>query len=270
MSATMHMLSHWQLSIKDADPMRISRILSILSLLIVLSACTHLGKDETHGWSVEQYYDRANEQMSKGDYAEAVETFTKLEARYPYGRHTQQAQLEVIYAHYKAGEPASAIAAADRFIRLHPRHPNVDYAYYLRGLTTFDQGSSFLERWLPQERAKRDPASLREAFNYFRQLVNQYPDSRYTPDAIARMTVLRNNLARHEVLVADYYLRRGIHLAAANRGKYVIEHYPQSTAIPDALAIMVQAYRQMGMNELADDAKRVLELNHPEHELLQD
>ena len=249
--------------------MRIKRTLSILSLLFILGGCSHIGTDETHNWSVEQFYNRANELMNKGDHAAAIETYTKLEARYPYGRYAQQAQLEVIYAHYKAEEPASAVAAADRFIRLHPRHPNVDYAYYLRGLATFDQGSGFLERWLPQDRAKRDPASLRESFDYFQQLITQYPASRYAADALSRMTILRNNLARHEVLVADYYLRRGIYLAAANRGKYVVEHYPQSTAIPDALAVMVQAYQQMQMPDLAKDAQRVLELNYPEHELLQ-
>ncbi len=251
--------------------MRITRALSIFSLLLplfILGGCSHIGKDETHGWSVEQFYERANHQMSRGNYADAVETYTQLEARYPYGRYAQQAQLEVIYAHYKASEPASAVAAADRFIRLHPRHPSVDYAYYLRGLATFDQGSGFLERWVPQDRAKRDPAGMRESFGYFRELVERFPESRYAPDSVARMTILRNNLARHEVLAAQYYLERGIHLAAANRGKYVVEHYPQSTAIPDALAVMVQAYEKMQMHDLAADARRVLELNHPEHELL--
>lgn len=249
--------------------MRITGILSILSLLLLLSGCSHLGKDETHNWTAEQFYQRASDQMSNGDYVSAIETFTQLEARFPYGRYSQQAQLEVIYAHYKAGEPSSAVAAADRFIRLHPRHPNVDYAYYLRGLATFDQGSGFLENWIKQDRSERDPASLRESFGYFRELVTQFPDSRYAPDSVARMTILRNNLARHEVLVADYYLRRGIHLAAANRGKFVLENYPQSSAIPDALAVMIQAYQRMEMNDLADDAMRVLELNHPNYEHLQ-
>ena len=247
--------------------MRITGILSILSLLLLLGGCSHIGKDETHGWSTEQFYNRANEQLRKGDYTAAVETYTKLEARYPYGRYAQQAQLEVIYAHYKADEPGSAVAAADRFIRLYPRHPNVDYAYYLRGLATFGQGTGILERLLPQDRAQRDPASMRESFDYFRELVTRFPDSRYSSDAVARMTILRNNLARHEVLVADYYLRRGVYLAAVNRGKYVVEHYPQSNAIPDALAVMVQGYRKMGMNDLAEDARQVLALNYPDYRL---
>lgn len=250
--------------------MRITGMLSILSLLWLIAGCSTIGKDETHDWTVEQFYERASNEMNSGNYEQAIQTFTQLEARYPYGRYAQQAQLEVIYAHYKNGEPASAVAAADRFIRLHPRHPNVDYAYYLRGLAVFDQGSSFLERWVPQDRAKRDPAGMREAFAYFRELVEQFPESRYAPDAIARMTILRNNLARHEVLAAEYYLSRGIHLAAANRGKFVLENYPQSTAIPDALGIMVRAYRAMEMHELAADALRVLQQNHPDYVLPQD
>lgn len=160
------------------------------------------------------------------------------------------------------------MAAADRFIKLHPRHPNVDYAYYLRGLATYEQGEGAFESLFPQDKAQRDPASLRESFNYFKELVTRFPDSRYTPDAIERMTELRNTLARHELLVADYYLRRGSYLAAVNRAKYVLENYQRSTAIPDALALMVKAYRLMGMKDLADDALRVLEMNHPEHPAL--
>lgn len=247
--------------------MRFLRILSIFSLLL-LAGCSALQVDETEGWTVEKFYETAKEALDNGDYATAIDYFTKLEARYPYGRYAQQAQLETIYAHYKDNEPASAVAAADRFIKLHPRHPNVDYAYYLRGLATFEQGEGALEKLIPQDRAARDPASLRESFNYFKELVSRYPNSRYTPDAIKRMAELRNTLARHELLVADYYLRRGSYLAAANRAKYVLENYQRSLAIPDALVLLVKAYRLMGLNDLADDALRVLELNHPEHPAL--
>jgi outer membrane protein assembly factor BamD len=244
--------------------MRFLRTLSIFSLLL-LAGCSTLGKDETEDWTVEKFYQEAKDALDNGNYADAVDKYTRLEARYPYGRYAQQAQLETIYAYYKDNEPASAVAAADRFIKLHPRHPNVDYAYYLRGLATFNQGRGTFEGILKQDRAKRDPASLRESFNYFKELVTRYPDSQYTPDAIERMTELRNTLARHELVVADYYLRRGSYLAAANRGKYVLENYQRSAAIPDALVLMVKAYRLMGMEELANDTLRVLELNHPEH-----
>jgi len=187
--------------------MRFPRILSIFSLLL-LAGCSTISEDMTENWSVERFYEEAKSALDNGDYAGAIDKFTQLEARYPYGRYAQQAQLETIYAYYKDNEPASAVAAADRFIKLHPRHPNVDYAFYLRGLATFNQGKGAFEGLFKQDRAKRDPASLRESFNYFRELVTRYPDSQYTPDAIERMTELRNTLARHELVVADYYMRR--------------------------------------------------------------
>jgi len=245
--------------------MRFHKILSILSLLWLVAGCSILTEDETANWDAEKFYETAKEALDSGDYATAIDNYTKLEARYPYGRYAQQAQLETIYAYYKDQEPASAVAAADRFIKLHPRHPNVDYAYYMRGLATFDQGSALMERIFSSDRSKRDPATIRESFNYFRELVTQFPDSGYTPDALQRMQVLRNYLAKHELHAADYYMRRGNHLAAANRAKYVLENYQRSTAIPDALVIMVKAYRQMEMTDLANDALRVLEQNHPEH-----
>ena len=244
--------------------MRFLRILSIFSLLL-LSGCSTLSEDETESWTVEKFYQTAKEALDDGDYATAIDYFTRLEARYPYGRYAQQAQLEIIYVHYKDNEPASAVAAADRFIKLHPRHPNVDYAYYLRGLATYDQGQGALEKIIPKDRAQRDPASLRESFNYFKELVSRFPNSRYTPDAIKRMTEQRNTLARHELVVADYYLRRGSYLAAANRAKYVLENYQRSLVIPDALVLLVKAYRLMDLDDLASDALRVLEMNHPDH-----
>jgi outer membrane protein assembly factor BamD len=243
--------------------MRFTKILSILSLLLLLAGCSGLSTDETANWTVEQFYSEAKDALDSGDYQTAIDYYTKLEARYPYGRYAQQAQLETIYAHYKADEPAQAVAAADRFIKLHPRHPSVDYAYYMRGLATFDQGSNLMERLFPRDRSQRDPSSVREAFNYFKELVTRFPDSRYTPDAIKRMLVLRNNLAKHELNVANYYMRRGDYLAAANRAKYVLEHYQRSTSMPGALVIMVKAYREMALPKLAADAQRVLELNYP-------
>jgi len=243
--------------------MRFLKILSILSLVFFLGGCASLTQDETANWTVEQFYSAAKEALDDADYQTALDYYTKLEARYPYGRYAQQAQLETIYAHYKADEPASAVAAADRFIKLHPRHPNVDYAYYMRGLATYDQGSNLMETLFPRDHSKRDPSSTREAFNYFRELVTRYPDSRYAPDAIKRMKTLRNNLAQYELNVADYYLRRGTYLAAANRAKYVLENYKQSTATPGALVILVKAYRKMNMQDLANDALHVLELNYP-------
>lgn len=248
--------------------MRFPKILSIVSLVWILGGCAVFTQDETADWSVEKFYETAKEALDNGDYESAIDYYTKLEARYPYGRYAQQAQLETVYAHYKAAEPAAAVAAAERFIKLHPRHPSVDYVYYLRGLATFDQNKGLMDKVFNIDKSKRDPASIRESFNYFKELVTRYPESRYTPDALKRMQVLRNYLAKHELHAADYYLRRGSYLAAANRAKYVLEHYQRSTAIPEALTIMVKAYRLMGMDELATDALRVLERNHPDHPAL--
>lgn len=234
-----------------------------LLLFLFATGCASIGKDETADWSAARFYEEAKSALDSGNYTQAIDLYAKLEARYPYGRYAQQAQLETAYAHYKAEEPAAAVAAAERFIKLHPRHPNVDYAYYMRGLAIFEQGKNFLERFLPQDPAQRDPSTARESFNYFRELVEKFPKSRYTPDAFKRMEYLRNNLAWYEVRVADYYMRRKAYLAAANRLRYVVENYQRTPAVPEALAMMVQAYRQLSMNELANDSLRVLEMNYP-------
>jgi outer membrane protein assembly factor BamD len=245
--------------------MRFIKILSIISLLSALVACAAMNEDQTADWSAERIYQEAREALDNSEYERAIENYTKLESRFPYGRYAQQAQLETIYAHYKAGETGSAVAAADRFIKFHPRHTSVDYAYYLRGLATFEQNKGFLSSLFKLNPAERDPAGVRESFNYFKALVTRFPNSRYSPDALKRMTTLRDTLASHEVYAAAYYLKRGTYLAAANRAKYVLENYQQASAIPDALVIMVKAYRKMELNDLAADALRVLELNHPEH-----
>jgi len=173
--------------------------------------------------------------------------------------------MEIAYAYYKDNEPESAILAADRFIKLHPTHPNVDYMYYLRGLASYDLSKSFLDKVFSVDPTERDPKSARRAFEYFSELVKKFPKSRYAKDSIQRMIVIRNRLAAYEVHVADYYLSRGAYLAAANRGKYVVENYQQTPAVPDALAIMVQSYDKLGMKDLAADTRHVLELNYPNH-----
>jgi len=240
-------------------------LLALMLFVLTGTGCSFIKEyDETAGWDASQLYNTAKEALNDGDYEKAIRFYNKLEASFPYGRYTQQAQLETTYAHYKDGEAEAAIAAADRFIKLHPRHANVDYAYYMRGLASFEPGQNFLQRFFPQDGAQRDPTAAREAFRYFSELVQRFPQSRYNQDAVQRMTYLRNNLARYEIQVADYYMRRGAHLAAANRGKYVLEHYERTPSIPDALEIMVRAYREMAMNDLADAAYRMLEKNYPE------
>ncbi len=239
---------------------------SLLALSFALSGCGLLPDqiDETRDWSASKLYSRAKEALNGGNYTQAVQYFEKLEARFPYGPYAQQAQLEIAYAYYKDNEPISAIAACDRFIKLHPNHPHVDYAYYLKGLANFVEDNNLLARLGKQDMSERDPKAAREAFEAFRALVERFPDSRYTPDAAARMRYLVNALAAHEVHVARHYLKRGAHVAAVNRGKYVLEHYQQSPALEEALAIMMQAYARMGLNDLAADTRRVLQRNFPD------
>ncbi len=199
--------------------------------------------------------------MKDGNYEKAVKTFETLQARYPYGRYAQQAQLEIAYAYYKQKEPESAIAAADRFIKQYPNNPHVDYAYYLKGLVNFNEDLGLLGAVVKQDLSERDPNAAREAFATFKELVTRFPDSLYAPDSRLRMQYLINALARYEIHVADYYLRRGAYVAAANRARNVLTDYPQTPATRDALRVMVQAYDAMGMKDLRDDAQRVLDVN---------
>ncbi len=238
--------------------------ISCFALTLFFSGCASLRDDPTQNWSASQLYHEAQGALNRGNYTQAVEYFEILEARFPFGRYASQAQLEVAYAYYKAKEPEMAIAALDRFIQMNPRHAHVPYAWYLKGLTNFERDQSLLNRFVAQDSARRDPTPLRQAFEDFGTLVRTYPESRYAEDARQRMIYLRNLLAAYEIQVADYYMRRGAYLAAAQRARYVIENFQGSESIPDALDTMVKAYRKLAMYALADDALRVLELNYPE------
>ena len=250
--------------------MRFPSLLNFSALFFAafLTGCASSGNidDDTYGMTVAELYQEAKALLTNGEYENAIQHYEKLESRFPYGTYAERARIEMAYAYYKDLQPETAIIAADRFIKLHPNHANVDYAYYLRGLASFDNSVSFLDKLFDQEPSQRDPKSIRKAFKYFAELVQRFPKSRYAADSTQRMKMLRETLARYEIHVANFYQRRGAHLAAANRAKYVIENYQGTLAIPDALALMTQSYRKLGMHDLASDAYRVLELNHPEHE----
>jgi outer membrane protein assembly factor BamD len=220
-------------------------------------------QDETAGWSAQKIYAEAKSNLDDGDYERAVKLYETLEARYPYGRYAQQAQLEIAYAYYKDNEPVSAIAACDRFIKLHPNHPNVDYAYYLKGLANFTEDQGLLSHISDQDMSERDPKAARESFASFKELITLFPDSKYADDARARMKYLVNAISANEVHVAKYYLKREAYVAAASRAKSVVTNYPETPAVEEALAVMVVAYDKLGINDLRDDALRVLKLNYP-------
>lgn len=238
----------------------------LLAATLTLGGCGLLPEviDETAGWSAQKLYAEAKDNLNSGNYERAVKLFETLEARYPFGRYAQQAQLEVAYAYYKDNEPISAIAACDRFIKLHPNHPNVDYAYYLKGLANFNDDLGLLGKLVDQDMSERDPRAARDAFLAFKELVTRFPDSKYAEDATARMKYLVNALAYNEVHVAKYYLKRRAWVAAANRAKEVLKTYPEAPALEEALAIMVVSYDELGLTDLRDDARRVLELNFPD------
>ena len=190
--------------------------------------------DETVGWSAQRLYGEAKDAMASRNWAKAIKYLEKLEARYPYGRFAQQAQLEVAYCALEGQRARLALAAADRFIKLYPNHPNVDYAWYLKGLINFNETTGILAFLDHPDMTERDPKAAREAFDAFKELVTRFPDTKYAEDAAARMRYLVNALASHEVHVARYYMKRGAYVAAANRAQYALQNYPQAPANEEA------------------------------------
>jgi outer membrane protein assembly factor BamD len=221
-------------------------------------------KDETSGWSAEQLYKNAHEAMLDGNYTRAVKLFETLEARYPYGRYAQQAILEGAFSNWRNGEQAAATAACDRFIRTYPNHPSVDYAYYLKGLVYFREDQGIFGYVYELDLSERDPKQMRESFAAFKELAAKFPQSRYAEDAQVRMRYLTNALGMYEVHVARYYYARGAYVAAANRAQASLVSYPRTPSNEHALEVMVRSYQKLGLTQLAEDAKRILEKTYPE------
>ena len=249
--------------------MRSSLLLALAALL--LAGCgLFSGKedDETAGWSAQRLYGEAKDAMAGKEWPKAIKHFEKLEARFPYGRFAQQAQLDVAYAYWKDGQRAAGITAADRFVKLYPNHPNVDYAYYLRGLINFNENSGLFSFIDNPDMSERDSKGTHESFEAFKELVLRFPESKYSDDARARMRYLVNSLAQYEVHVARYYMKRTAYVAAANRAQYAVVNYPQAPAIEEAVFIMVKAYDLLGMTDLRDAADRVMRKNFPDSKYL--
>ena len=248
------------------------RSLAVLLCAAMLAGCGILkfgAEDETAGWTAQRLYEEAKTEMGNGSYDRAITYFEKLESRYPYGRYAQQSQLEIAYAYYRNNDPAQAIAACDRFIKLHPNHPTVDYAYYLKGVINFYEDQSALAQWSGQDPTERDPRSARDSFAAFKELVARFTKSKYVADATARMSYLVNGLASHEVHVARYYYERGAYVAAANRAQFTVKTYPETPSVEEALYISMRAYEKLGMKELQADAERVLRANFPNSRALE-
>lgn len=243
----------------------IKTLASLICLVLLITACSSNDKKEFTESSETAFYENAVKASKSGNYITAVELLEQLESRYPFGRYSEQAQLELIFAQYQSADYEASRAASSRFIRLHPQHAKLDYVYYLKGLAAYQQDKDFIDRFLNIERSQRDMGAARESLVDFGILLNRYPDSQYADEARARMIYLRNMLAAHEIHVARYYLIRNAFIAAANRGRYVVEHYPTTPSVPDGLAIMVQAYQQLGLTELAEESQQILSTNTPDY-----
>lgn len=233
-----------------------------------LVGCSSAPVDKTAAMSPNKIYAEAKDEMNSGAYDKAVSLLEKLEGRAAGTPLAQQAQLDKAYAHYKAQEPAQAIATLDRFIKLHLASPALDYALYLKGIINFNDDLGMFSAITRQDLAERDQKAAKESFEAFKELVTRFPSSRYAPDASQRMTYIVNSLAQYEVHVARYYFSRGAYLAAINRAQLAVTDYQNVPALEEALFIIVKSYDALGMTQLRDDAKRVLEKNYPRSEYL--
>lgn len=231
---------------------------------LLLSACSSTPSDPTAGWSPNKIYAEAKDDLNSGAYDKAVPLFEKLEGRAAGTPLAQQAQIDKAYAHYKAGEPVLAVATLDRFMKLHPASPAIDYALYLKGVINFNDDLGMFSAITRQDLAERDQKAAKESFESFKELIARFPASRYTPDASARMNHIVNSLAQSEVYVARYYYDRGAYLAAINRAQNALRDYSGVPALEEALFIMVKSYNALGMNDLRDDSQRVLSKNYPQ------
>jgi outer membrane protein assembly factor BamD len=253
----------------------LSRVLLCVALAAALPGCKTVGgwfgqgkEARTETLEVDQLYAEAKESLREGHYGEAQRYYGRLIARFPYGAYNEQAQLELAFAQYKAGKPDDATSTIDRFIRTYPRHAHIDYAYYLKAVINFDRNIGLLNRVFRTEPAARDLNAPTVSFNDFNEVTRRYPNSIYAQDARQRMVYLRNELARHEMIVGLYYFRRGAYVSSANRARYLLENYPQSEHQGDAVALLAASYQGLGEEQLAADARRVLQANNPGHPYL--
>ncbi|HEY1726466.1 MAG TPA: outer membrane protein assembly factor BamD [Steroidobacteraceae bacterium] len=233
-----------------------------LAALTLLSGC-HLQAKKLRNANAETLYANAHKALNNNDFEYAIKQYEALTARFPFTNQARQARLDLIYAYYRKGEKETAIDAADQFLRENPTHPRVDYAWYMKGMIYFERTPWAVERFFGVDMAKRPPTDLQKSITAFSTVVTQYPQSEYAPDALRRMTYLRNRLAEYEINVARYYVRRGAYIAAARRAEGVVEQYDGAPSEREALAIMLECYRRLGYTELAANVERVYQTNYP-------
>ena len=242
---------------------RFLTLLAPISLVAALAACGATQAEKDAATPVEKLYADAMDDVEGANYDRAIKSLDRIEGKAAGSILAQQAQLELAYLYWKTADKVQALATIDRFIKLHPSSPALDYALYLRGVINFNDDLGFLSSFTGQNLAERDQAAARESYQSFKQLSEQFPGSKYTPDARLRMDFTVNMLAEYEVRVANYYMRRGAYVAAANRAKESVIEFPQTASTAEALSVMVKSYDKLGLTKLRDDAQRVLDKNFP-------
>ena len=248
--------------------LRVKRLAAALGVLVVaLAGCSSTKSDDNAGGpltaSVDQLYSQAKSEMASGTWDSAVKTLERLEGRAAGTVLAQQAQLDLAYVYWRSGDRAQALATVERFIKLNPSSPALDYALYLRGVVNFNDDIGVMGSLAGQDLAERDPRAMRDSYQAFKQLVDQFPDSAYAEDARVRMDYIINTLAEYELYVARYYYRRGAYVAAVNRAQQAVNDFRGAPATEEALYIMVLAYDRLGLDTLRDDADRVFKQNFP-------
>jgi outer membrane protein assembly factor BamD len=236
-----------------------------LALAISIVGCSSSENeiDQVPDKSAQALFTDARQALDSGLYKKAIQLLSAIDSRFPYGPISHQVQLDLLYAYYKSGDAAQGIALADRFIRLNPTHQNIDYVYYMKALINIDTETNLFQDLAGIDRSDRDPTASRDAFNDLKKIITSYPDSKYAADAQLRMKAIKSRLAKYELAVARFYLKRDAYASAANRGRYVVEYFAPSPEVEEALVIMITCYDKMGLTDLMNNAKQVLAANYP-------
>ena len=250
---------------QKSGPVRFAARIALATAILLGVACSSAPQTRAPDGSAEELYNNAKRSLNQGDFQSAISFFESLGARFPFGTYTQQAQLDIAYAYFRQDQYDAAVDSADRFIKLYPRSDNIDYAFYIKGISHYSRGGSAMERIFPRDLARVNQNWLRSSFAEFDNLVRRFPDSEYASDSLARMRHLRNEMARHELITAEFYFERGAMVAVINRMTHLLEHFDGSIHVPDALALLARAYDSLGQDDLKSDTLRVLSLTEPDH-----
>lgn len=247
---------------------------AVISILLALSltACSSVEDEQREiiqNQGASALYKQAKRSMDVGNFSAAAQILSSIDSKFPFGPLSHQVQLDLIYSYYKTADVDQTLATIDRFIRLNPNHADVEYAIYMRGVTNMEQDTNLFQSIFNVDRSDRDPAKSKEAFEDFRRLIEKHPDSKYATDAKQRMLYIKNRLAKYEIEVARFYMRREAWVAAANRGRYVLEYFSDTEQVQPALEIMVSSYNELGLDELKNNAVKTLRLNYPQSEFIQ-